>query len=172
MHRHAVNAGGCRGAEVVQRDGAARALRVHFGGGRRVALDQGHGGGQRHAPVHVDEDGGRKGRGVEGDVEGLALALAEGGRARRQLSQALGLDVQRIKDIGEVRRVGGEAVNPCDARSTEGGPEAEADRARVLDANLYPSSRDVLEGGKGGFGWHSPPPSVPLWSPPKAGRTF
>ena len=36
--------------------------------------------------------------------------------------------------------------------------------------------RDVLEGGGGGVeggggvGWDTPPPRVPLWSPPKAGR--
>ena len=37
--------------------------------------------------------------------------------------------------------------------------------------------RDVLEGGEGGgggggVGWDPPPPRVPLWSPPKAGRNF
>ena len=31
--------------------------------------------------------------------------------------------------------------------------------------------RDVLEGGVGGSGWDTPPPRVPLWSPPKAGHT-
>ena len=42
-----------------------------------------------------------------------------------------------------------------------------------------PGGRDVLErgeggseGGGGGFGWDPPPPRVPLWSPPKAGRKF
>ena len=40
-----------------------------------------------------------------------------------------------------------------------------------------PPPRDVSEGGRGlkggaegGVGWDPPPPRVPLWSPPKAGR--
>ena len=37
-------------------------------------------------------------------------------------------------------------------------------------AGLDGPTRNVLEGGGGGFGWDPPPPRVPLRSPPKAGQ--
>ena len=54
-----------------------------------------------------------------------------------------------------------------------------AREVRITKGYIYPrqgvNPRDVLERGggvEGGFGWDNPPPWVPLWSPPKAGRNF
>ena len=67
----------------------------------------------------------------------------------------------------------GDCLGGCETRQPVVGP-----RSYWRGKGAQAVGRDVLEGGKGagvkgrggGFGWDPPPPRVPLWSPPKAGR--
>ena len=95
---------------------------------------------------------------------------AEGGAYHRH--KWIGAHHQEVNvevDDEGVQRMGVHAVQ-------DGGGRGLVDNLEECEQHVEEGGqRDVVEGGGGGagrFGWEPPPPRVPLWSSPKAGRKF